>query len=97
MVELAHAFELSVIAEWVDTEEDARILSEMGVEFLQGNMLGEASIDAPWHGARVLAFQMGAPSLAPVDASHFTHLVPDIAEPEIPAENPKHQRNRRRR
>ncbi len=70
MVELAHAFDLKVVAEWVDTAEDAEILARHGVDFLQGNMLGKASILTPW--------TKGDPaesdsSLAPVDSVHFQH------------------------
>jgi diguanylate cyclase (GGDEF)-like protein len=83
MVELAHAFGLKVIAEWVDTEEDARILTSIGVDSLQGNMLGEASIVAPWQGLQETAFKIETNSLAPVDASHFQHVVPDITVPKL--------------
>jgi EAL domain-containing protein (putative c-di-GMP-specific phosphodiesterase class I) len=81
MVELAHAFDLKVVAEWVDTDEDADILTRHGVDFLQGNRLGEASIVAPWVGEHGPGFQLSAPSLAPVDRIHFQHKVPDITTP----------------
>jgi diguanylate cyclase (GGDEF)-like protein len=81
MVSLAQAFGLKVVAEWVDTAEDATILTEMGVDGLQGNMLGEASIIAPWKGLQTTAFQLADTSLAPVDASHFRPFVPDIEMP----------------
>jgi diguanylate cyclase (GGDEF)-like protein len=81
MVELAQAFGLNVIAEWVDTEEDARILKSIGVDSLQGNMLGEASIIAPWKDLQASSFQIETNNLAPVDASHFQHVVPDITSP----------------
>jgi diguanylate cyclase (GGDEF)-like protein len=81
MVELAHALDLKVIAEWVDTPEDAAVLAELGVDGLQGNMLGEASIIAPWNCEQDSAFALAAPSLAPVDASHFEHATPDITTP----------------
>jgi diguanylate cyclase (GGDEF)-like protein len=84
MVELAHAFGLKVIAEWVDTAEDAKILTDIGVDGLQGNMLGEASIIAPWKGLQAAAFQIIPNNLAPVDASHFQHIVPDITSPKLP-------------
>jgi diguanylate cyclase (GGDEF)-like protein len=87
MVELAHAFGIKVIAEWVDTEEDAKILTSLGVDYLQGNMLGEASIIAPWHAGKTTSFHMDASSLAPVDASHFSHVVPDITVPKVPQED----------
>ena len=81
MVELAHAFDLKVVAEWVDTAEDAEILASHGVNFLQGNMLGEASIIAPWKDAHGAAFELGANSLAPVDSVHFQHVMPNTASP----------------
>lgn len=84
MVELAHAFGLKVVAEWVDTLEDAETLTAMGVDSLQGNLLGEASIVAPWIGLQASAFQLGDTNLAPVDASHFTAFAPDITTPKLP-------------
>jgi diguanylate cyclase (GGDEF)-like protein len=83
MVELAHAFGLKVIAEWVDTPEDAAALAELGVDCLQGNMLGEASVEAPWNMRQDAAFELAAPSLAPVDAAHFHHAPPDITTPKL--------------
>jgi diguanylate cyclase (GGDEF)-like protein len=87
MVELAHAFDLKVIAEWVDTVEDAEVLAHMGVDFLQGNMLGEASVVAPWVNRQANAFQIEDNNLAPVDAVHFEHVTPDISEPKLPSDN----------
>jgi diguanylate cyclase (GGDEF)-like protein len=48
MVDLAHAFGISVVAEWVEDIEDAEGLSALGVDFIQGNLTGEPSIAAPW-------------------------------------------------
>jgi diguanylate cyclase (GGDEF)-like protein len=81
MLELAHAFDLKVVAEWVDTKEDAEILSRHGVDYLQGNMLGQASIVAPWAAANDHGFQLASSSLAPVDIVHFQHSAPDITTP----------------
>jgi diguanylate cyclase (GGDEF)-like protein len=81
MVELAHAFGLKVIAEWVDTENDALVLAGMGVDSLQGNMLGEASIVAPWQDTQNPGFNFAPASLSPVDAHYFSGIAPDIAEP----------------
>jgi EAL domain-containing protein (putative c-di-GMP-specific phosphodiesterase class I) len=90
MVELAHAFKLKVIAEWVNTEEDAKILANLGVDGLQGNYLGEASIAAPWTGNAETGLQLEASSLAPVDAKHFSLELADIAEPR-PIDTPAEQ------
>jgi diguanylate cyclase (GGDEF)-like protein len=81
MVQLAHAFGHKVVAEWVDTAADAEILAGFGVDYLQGNMLGEASIVAPWKDQHGAAMQQDAPNLAPVDSLHFRHMNPGVAAP----------------
>jgi diguanylate cyclase (GGDEF)-like protein len=48
MVELAHAFGLTVVAEWVENNEDAQKLRALGVDMMQGNCIGEPDIAAPW-------------------------------------------------
>jgi diguanylate cyclase (GGDEF)-like protein len=48
LIELAKKFNLVTTAEWVQTEEDAELLRAWGVDYLQGNLFGEATIDVPW-------------------------------------------------
>ena len=81
MVELAHAFGLKVVAEWVDTEVDAKALAAMGVDGLQGNLLGQATITAPWHGTQDTGFHFTPANLPPVDAHHFSNRLSDIEDP----------------
>jgi diguanylate cyclase (GGDEF)-like protein len=81
MLELAHAFGLKVVAEWVDTENDANALAALGVDCLQGNMLGEASIIAPWHGIENAGFNFVPASLSPIDAQYFGERAPTIEVP----------------
>ncbi len=81
MVQLAHAFGHKVVAEWVDTASDAEILASFGVDYLQGNMLGEASIIAPWTQQLDTAVQPDAPNLAPVDGTHFHNKATSAEEP----------------
>ncbi len=83
MVELAHAFDLKVIAEWVDTEADKAALTTLGVDYLQGNMLGAASIVPPWQSEQGTSFDFEPASLSPVDAQHFNGPMQDIAEPRV--------------
>ncbi len=45
---MAQKFELKTIAEWVETAEDAEFLRKWGVDYLQGNLFGKASLDIPW-------------------------------------------------
>jgi diguanylate cyclase (GGDEF)-like protein len=48
LIDLAGKFKLKTVAEWVESEEDADVLTSWGIDFLQGNYFGAASIIAPW-------------------------------------------------
>ena len=47
MIELAKGLGLSTVAEWVQDEESAALLSAWGCDFLQGDLVGRASIERP--------------------------------------------------
>ncbi|MEN6544098.1 EAL domain-containing protein [Parvibaculum sp.] len=47
LVELAHNFNLPIVAEWVSNEDEVAMLRDLGVEYLQGFYLGEPSLDLP--------------------------------------------------
>ncbi len=48
LVDMAKRFDVEVIAEWVQRQEDADLLKRWGVKYLQGHLYGIASIDPPW-------------------------------------------------
>ena len=48
LIELGHKFNLKVIGEWIETKEDLDILTNCGVDYLQGNLFGAASLVLPW-------------------------------------------------
>ena len=48
LVHLAKNFNLPVVAEWVDNEDEVTLLRAYGVEYLQGFYLGEPTIEVPW-------------------------------------------------
>jgi diguanylate cyclase (GGDEF)-like protein len=48
LVELAKNFEIETVAEWVDSEEDAKLLASFGVDFLQGFYFGKPEITPSW-------------------------------------------------
>jgi diguanylate cyclase (GGDEF)-like protein len=67
MVELAHALGMKVVGEWVESREEAEALAAIGVDFLQGNLVGEPSITEPWEkteGEDLLQFEV-APAAEP--------------------------------
>ena len=51
LVELAKRLGLMTIAEWVQDEESAETLSEWGCDYLQGALVGLASVERPWGSA----------------------------------------------
>ena len=50
LVGMANRFDLEIVAEWVQSEEDARLLESWGVTLLQGNHFGEATLTPVWGG-----------------------------------------------
>ena len=48
LVELAQRLGLKTIAEWVQDEEAAAMLASWGCDYLQGKLVGLASVERPW-------------------------------------------------
>jgi EAL domain-containing protein (putative c-di-GMP-specific phosphodiesterase class I) len=48
LIDLTHKFDLKVIAEWVETSEDAEILKDCNIDLMQGKLFGEAAMTLPW-------------------------------------------------
>jgi EAL domain-containing protein (putative c-di-GMP-specific phosphodiesterase class I) len=48
LIALGHALGLKTVAEWVQDEDAARLLAEWGCDYLQGQLVGTASIQRPW-------------------------------------------------
>jgi EAL domain-containing protein (putative c-di-GMP-specific phosphodiesterase class I) len=48
LVNLAKNFQLETVAEWVGSENDARLLGEFGVDYFQGYCFGEPDIAPAW-------------------------------------------------
>jgi diguanylate cyclase (GGDEF)-like protein len=75
LVDLVHAFGRKVVAEWVATEEDAKLLSSIGVDYLQGNHLGAADLTPPWKNADTAEFEIAphqSPSNKPMEIHTLT-------------------------
>lgn len=50
LIDLAHRLGLKAVAEWVKDEEAADMLRGWGCDYLQGEMVGLASVERPWLG-----------------------------------------------
>jgi diguanylate cyclase (GGDEF)-like protein len=56
LIEMAHHFGIRTVAEWVETASDAAVLTALGIDFLQGNHIGEVSVLPPWAASEVQSF-----------------------------------------
>ncbi|MEM6416099.1 MAG: bifunctional diguanylate cyclase/phosphodiesterase [Pseudomonadota bacterium] len=48
LLDLARNFRMKTVAEWVDNEADAMVLKGLGVDFLQGFLIGKPQIQPEW-------------------------------------------------
>ena len=48
LIDLARRLELKTVAEWVQDEDSARLLSEWGCDYLQGALVGLPTVERPW-------------------------------------------------
>ena len=48
LIDLAKRLGLKTVAEWVQDEASAQLLAEWGCDYLQGALIGLASIERPW-------------------------------------------------
>jgi len=48
LIDLSKKFNLEVVAEWVENEEDAALLTSWGVDYLQGRLYGMAESESLW-------------------------------------------------
>jgi EAL domain-containing protein (putative c-di-GMP-specific phosphodiesterase class I) len=51
LVDLAKRLHLKTVAEWVQDEDAAALLTEWGCDYLQGALVGLAAIERPWGSA----------------------------------------------
>ncbi len=63
LIDLSAKFNLKSVAEWVETAEDAALLKDWGIDYLQGNFLGAASVVAPWGAPQTNTFEMSSPGV----------------------------------
>jgi EAL domain-containing protein (putative c-di-GMP-specific phosphodiesterase class I) len=61
MIDLASKLNLKTTAEWVESAEDAEALKSWGVDFMQGQYFGSASVERPWGAMEPGIFEMSQP------------------------------------
>lgn len=55
LIDLGRSLGLKTVAEWVQDEAGANVLREWGCDYLQGALIGRASLERPWAPAPVAA------------------------------------------
>ena len=58
LIDLARKFKIQTVAEWIENQADADALRDWGIDLLQGNLFGEASINPPWQLADNTVFSL---------------------------------------
>jgi diguanylate cyclase (GGDEF)-like protein len=58
LIDLGQRLKLASVAEWVQDEETAKLLQSWGCDYLQGALIGLASIERPWRGGSGIAKAM---------------------------------------
>lgn len=48
LIDLARRLQIETVAEWVQDEESARLLRDWGCHYIQGRLIGLASVERPW-------------------------------------------------
>jgi diguanylate cyclase (GGDEF)-like protein len=48
LIDLARRLKIKTVAEWVQDEESASLLRDWGCDFIQGRLIGLASVNRPW-------------------------------------------------
>jgi len=82
LIDLAKKFDLKTVAEWVQTKEDAILLSSWGIDYLQGDIFGEAVLAPPWK-ALATSVERIVPSLVGVSiATEAEEVLEEPAEPQ---------------
>jgi diguanylate cyclase (GGDEF)-like protein len=49
LIDLARRLDIQTVAEWVQDEDAASMLRDWGCDFIQGRLVGLASLDRPWN------------------------------------------------
>jgi diguanylate cyclase (GGDEF)-like protein len=83
LIDMGKKFKLKTVAEWIEQEDDANLLAEWGIDYLQGHLLGQASIIPPWQKTEEAVFEL-APQSAEIIVAQAA-IEPE-AEVEIEAE-----------
>ena len=87
LVDLTHKFELKAIAEWVETPDDAEILRDCHIDFMQGKLFGDVAMTLPWAGKEEQGFtSLDTPGQPPAVelATPFTQGVASAEMPVTP-------------
>lgn len=85
LIELGHNFNLATVAEWIETEEDAKLLQSWGIDYLQGHHIAEASIDPPWQKTTAVTFDLASDELVTTEPKPETRPAAEIATAPVPA------------
>ncbi len=74
LIDLAKRLKLMTVAEWVKTKQAARTLEAWGCDYLQGALMGLASVERPWLVARARPCEAINIGIGPIERLDTTLL-----------------------
>jgi diguanylate cyclase (GGDEF)-like protein len=86
LIDLAGKFNLKTVAEWVENEEDSDVLKSWGIDYLQGNFFGEATIFPPWQASSQPGFIITPPHtviMHELASPPQTEVIAEIESPQV--------------
>jgi EAL domain-containing protein (putative c-di-GMP-specific phosphodiesterase class I) len=75
LIDLAGKFKIKTVAEWIQQPEDAEALRSWGVDYLQGNLFGQASMDVPWVSSETPFFALNG-KIPEIHSPNFVSVPP---------------------
>ncbi len=81
LVELAKSSNIKIVAQWIESQEDAEVLAQLGADYLQGYHIGQPSLDKQW--------TVEIPDVESLDVSEAPQQQPEMVTQEVPQEEPQ--------
>ena len=82
LIDLGDKFNLKTVAEWIETEDDAELLTSWGIDYLQGHYFGHASVVPPWAPGNLSTFVIAPVEV--VDTADTSEIPASEVPPGVP-------------
>ena len=81
LMELAKNSNIKIVAEWIESQEDAEVLAQLGADYLQGYHIGQPALHQQW--------TLENPDVENPDVSETPQQPSELVTQEVPQEEPQ--------